>query len=963
MMNEVRSGASQEEVERATELLNQLLSFSSHDVAIAFLHHHRRHITPVLVELLKERVVHDIRVDIDRALSVADLTCKAASLIGDRRSLALGHHALAMALDCSGQYARALELYTKAEEAYRAEGQPVEAARLARAKLPVLMYLGRYQEALQVAHQARQVLEQHHQLLLLAQLDTNVGSIYERLAQYHTALAYYQRAADVFGRLDDRQSLAAAQTNLAVVYAHLGEFETSLALYEQAQHIYRALGLHLWAIQVEHNIAWLYFLRGRFDHALKQFQRIEAEARQHGDITQAAICRLDLAEVYLQLNVFDDARQAAESAAHQFTQLQMGYELAKARMYQSIAALHVGGLEQSAALLEQARALFVREGNQVYQALCDLYASDVAMRQHQWEKAIELCQAAVEVFQSQQLDHRMASAQLQLAKIYLSIGDLATANGLCEQAWPRLEALAAPWLKYQWFHLKGNVLEQLAEAAQAYESYQQALCQIEQMRSTIHIDEFKSSFVKDKLKVYEDLVRLCVQDASPQKWQEAFRVVEAAKSRALVDLLAGALQMESRVQPDQQIAQRWNTLREQLDWYYNKLHEHETTPGARSVEVTRQLRQKIIDCETELARLLRHLQAEDPEYVSLHIVASTSSDTIAHHLSDDEVLLEYFIIDDQIYAFVVNSSGLCAVQPTGSAARVLRLLRALRFQLYKPLLQVDYTRRHEAVLIRFSQEHLQALYETLVEPVAWALDRPRWIIVPHGLLHYVPFHALVDEQGYLLDRYEISYAPSAHTFSLCRQRSQQRQDRGTTALIVGVPDANLPHIVDEVERVRSLIPGAQALIGEQASLEQFKRHAEHCRFLHLASHAIFRRDNPLFSALKLADSWLNFYDIFQLRLKAELVTLSACQTGVSQVCAGDELIGLMRGFMYAGAPSLIVSLWAVNDRSTAELMGLFYSYLNQGYSARSALREAQLAVRCAYPHPYYWAPFVLMGRP
>lgn len=962
-MNEVRSGASQEEVERATELLNQLLSFSSHDVAIAFLHHHRRHIPRALVELLKERVVHEIRVDIDRALRLADLAHKAASLIGDRQSLALGYHALAMALDCSGQYARALEFYNKAEQAYQAEGQPVEAARLERAKLPVLMYLGRYQEALQVAQQARQVLEQYHQSLLLAQLDTNVGSIYERLAQYHTALLYYQRAADVFQQLGDRQSLAAAQTNLAVVYAHLGEFENSLQLYQQAQHIYRALGLHLWAIQVEHNIAWLYFLRGRFDHALKQFQWIEAEARQHGDITQAAICRLDLAEVYLQLNAFDDAREAAELAAGQFAQLQMGYELAKARMYQSLAALHLGAFEQSAALLKEARALFVREGNEVYQALCDLYGSDIAMRQQQWEKAIALCQAAHEVFHSQQLDYRVAAAELQLAKIYLLTGDLTTANSLCEQAWARLEPLAAPWLKYQWFHLKGNVRERLGDTAHAYESYQQALSQIEQMRSTIHIDEFKSSFVKDKLKVYEDLVGLCLRDGSPAKQQEAFRVVEAAKSRALVDLLAGALQMKSQAQPDQQTTQAWNTLREQLDWYYNKLHEHETTPGARSVELTRQLRQKISDSEAELARLLRHLQAQDPEYVSLQIVASISSDRLARHLSDDEALLEYFIIDDQIHAFVVNSSGLCAAQPTGSVSQVLRLLRALRFQLHKPLLHTDYTRRHEAALLQFSQEHLRALYETLVEPVAWALDRPRWIIVPHGLLHYVPFHALVDEQGYLLDRYEISYAPSAHTFSLCRQRPEQTHDHAMPALIVGVPDTNLPHIADEVERIRSLIPGAQALVGEQASLAEFKRQAEHCRFLHLASHAIFRRDNPLFSALKLADSWLNFYDIFHLRLQAELVTLSACQTGVNRVFAGDELVGLMRGFMYAGAPSVIVSLWAVNDRSTAELMGAFYSYLRQGESARSALRQAQLAVRRAYPHPYYWAPFVLIGRP
>ena len=117
----------------------------------------------------------------------------------------------------------------------------------------------------------------------------------------------------------------------------------------------------------------------------------------------------------------------------------------------------------------------------------------------------------------------------------------------------------------------------------------------------------------------------------------------------------------------------------------------------------------------------------------------------------------------------------------------------------------------------------------------------------------------------------------------------------------------------------------------------------------------------MFSALKLADGWLNFYDIFNLDLQAELVTLSACETGMNEVFPGDELFGLMRGFLYAGAPSLIVSLWMVNDRSTAELMRGLYGGLRQGLSKRAALRQAQMAVKEKHHHPYFWAPFILMG--
>ena len=117
----------------------------------------------------------------------------------------------------------------------------------------------------------------------------------------------------------------------------------------------------------------------------------------------------------------------------------------------------------------------------------------------------------------------------------------------------------------------------------------------------------------------------------------------------------------------------------------------------------------------------------------------------------------------------------------------------------------------------------------------------------------------------------------------------------------------------------------------------------------------------MFSFLKLADAHLNFYSLLDLQLNAELVTLSACHTGVNSIASGDELHGLMRGFLYAGAPSLVVSLWAVNDRSTTDFMWVMYSQIKAGASKRTALRQAQLASKDAYGHPYYWAAFVLMG--
>jgi CHAT domain-containing protein len=191
----------------------------------------------------------------------------------------------------------------------------------------------------------------------------------------------------------------------------------------------------------------------------------------------------------------------------------------------------------------------------------------------------------------------------------------------------------------------------------------------------------------------------------------------------------------------------------------------------------------------------------------------------------------------------------------------------------------------------------------------------------------------------------------------------RRQRRSDQVLIMGVPDEAAPLIRDEVEAVRSLWPDAQVFLDHEATLDRLREQAPQCRLLHLASHGVFRRDNPMFSALKLSDCWLNLYDIFNLDLNAELVTLSVCETGMNAVFPGDELFGLMRGFLYAGAPSLVVSLWVAHDGSTSEFMRWFYAGMREGLSKRAAYRQAQRAVREEYAHPYYWAPFILMGDP
>ncbi|NJM42651.1 MAG: CHAT domain-containing protein [Anaerolineae bacterium] len=266
------------------------------------------------------------------------------------------------------------------------------------------------------------------------------------------------------------------------------------------------------------------------------------------------------------------------------------------------------------------------------------------------------------------------------------------------------------------------------------------------------------------------------------------------------------------------------------------------------------------------------------------------------------------------------------------------------------------------MLIQSAQRVLSELYDALLKPIAPCLGQAqtnKLVIVPHGLLHHVPFHALSDGERYVLDDFEVSCIPSATLWALCQQRRAPGLGR---AAVFGVADSLIPAATREAHTVAQQLPGAMLRIDEHATLAEFQSCAPGCDWVHLACHGFFRADNPLFSSLKLHDGWLMAADVPHLDLQGALVTLSACESGRSQVLAGDELVGLSRAFLGAGAATLITSLWLVNDETTATLMGQLYAALAQGNSRAQALRQAQLDLKVSHAHPYFWAPFVLVGQ-
>jgi CHAT domain-containing protein len=327
-------------------------------------------------------------------------------------------------------------------------------------------------------------------------------------------------------------------------------------------------------------------------------------------------------------------------------------------------------------------------------------------------------------------------------------------------------------------------------------------------------------------------------------------------------------------------------------------------------------------------------------------------------LPQGATLVEYFIAGQQLVAAVVSEDS-ARIIPVTMLSRVTHLLQLLRFQVSKFRMGNDYVRRFEAALLRATESHLESLYSELIAPLRMLLQGTHLIFVPHGPLHFLPFHALKNGGEYLSDAFTVSYAPSATVFSLCQQKATSA---APASLVLGIADERAPQILDEVRCVSSLLPRSSLHLGEHATSSLLREKGPESGLLHIATHGVYRQDNPMFSGIRLGDGYLNLYDLYQMKLNARLVTLSGCATGMNFVAAGDELLGLQRGLFCAGATTLLLSLWDVHDESTAQLMGHFYKRHIEGHDMAKSLQGAMRELRKTRPHPFYWAPFVLVGK-
>jgi CHAT domain-containing protein len=461
--------------------------------------------------------------------------------------------------------------------------------------------------------------------------------------------------------------------------------------------------------------------------------------------------------------------------------------------------------------------------------------------------------------------------------------------------------------------------------------YLESVDVVEQQRRSIASETSKIGFAGNKQTLYESVVDLLVRQGQPAR---AFEYVERAKSRALVDLLAERQNFASAGQ-----AGTTETLKQlaTLEQQYAVL----STKGESRTRL-----------RSAMTNLAGDLTKKSPELASLVTVSAPRAEDIQAELAPDQTLLEYYGQGDELYAFTVTRQSIQAVKLDGKGlekdVRAFReALAKVGTEAYRPL--------------------AEALYDRLITPAPGALGKPHLIIVGHGALHYLPFNALSDGRQFLVDKASVQFLPSASVlqFLVGRKPATARD-----LLLLGNPDLgdaamDLPGAEAEVKAIKGYWPNSIVLMRKAATKGALAKTGQLFKVIHVAAHGEYQADQPLASRLLLApeagdNGLLTAGDLYAMRLNADLVTLSACETGMGKVLSGDDVVGLSRGFLFAGANSIVASLWPVSDDETRYLMTNFYRNLKT-MAKGDALRQAQLETKKKYPHPFFWSAFQLTG--
>jgi CHAT domain-containing protein len=861
--------------------------------------------------------------------------------------------------------------------------------------------LGRVDEALQEATRARDIFLLQEEPYWVCIIDHNTAWIFSQVGRFQDANILYERMLTIFPTLTDQsqayieRAIAMAKESQAINLSWLGEFEKAYQLEIEAQASFVALAETSMVVNAEINLANFDYAQGYYGSALRRYYHAK-DILLENDVDNPKLLaelKILMANALIKLDRVDEACQVANEAVETYRQL-LGSSLQASNVLREYANILVtsGRLEEALSALNEAEELFESGKFEHHLSATKLQRTELLLEMGSFAKAYDEAYRIKVYFETQGLVARSIRASLVMTGALIEQAGLKQAMeqqaailqeaiALCKQVALQSRRHYLQEEVYKSQYLLGRLFALQGDTTKAVWHFGAAIAQIERILNDLLFD-LSPSFLRTAWKVYEDMIVFCLQQGQTEL---AFSYLERARSMALRQYLnitrtsvgereipGGNILSSSEAQANSAMILR---IQHELHVWQERYRDYSVLLTQVDTSVSPSVEREVIQaelqrCEVKLSELFERLYLhrattrptthEKKRKKSIGTYLNVIE--LRQHLLSNQILLAYFLYKGKLVIFAVTKEQILTHEIPDGGGQLKRLLPLLHAHLQMS----GWPDPHQPPQAA-SRHMLNKLYQLLIAPIASLLPSSHGslTIIPYGPLHQLPFHALYDGSRFLIEDFQVSYLPASSLLNITTGHASA----GTSQmpLVFGYSGhGHLQRALEEAKTLATLLDG-RCYLEDDATIARLIEVAPGSPIIHLATHGHSRLDAPNFSSVLLADGRFTAMDAFSLNLKGcELVTLSGCETGLALSGGGDEQLGLGRAFLAAGANTLVMSLWPVEDAATNELMQLFYQNLLRGESKVEALCSAQCALiqrtASTSSHPYFWAAFRLVGN-
>ncbi|MCJ7582919.1 MAG: CHAT domain-containing protein [Candidatus Aminicenantes bacterium] len=773
----------------------------------------------------------------------------------------------------------------------------------------------------------------------------------------------------------------------------------------KALEIAQILNHKIEAMKLFNNIGSYYTMKNNYAYALSNYFEALKIATEIQSKDKIRLYSINLANIYLKFGEFQKSSEYLSEALIAAREVKDDRKTAivlnnLGNLYEKKADISKNKMDRSKALekLSESLNLFQRERQKDMEIMVLNNMGHIYSDLKQYSEAMKYLKLGLDRAKNSSDQNSFGMILTNIGEIQLQLQDYIEAEKLYSQALGiggKLES--AVILRRAHFGF-AKIYEEQKKYDLAIFHYQEAIKQIELVRSNIVLDVNQSGYLYSKLDVFEHLLNLYftlyTQDPDKDYGAEMFLTAEKGKARSFLDNLE-----ESKININEKLSDEYEKseleITNRISTFLEQLSLSDNTPGSELERIEKEL----LQAEDDYAHLLNQMLLEK---VNISKVVSPQPFNLNYlqdrFLTPDTVLIEYFLGEEKSFVFFVSKS-IFEVFELPPHAKIKDSIKGYLKILTDPF-QDD----------NISQKASRRLYLELFSPLDEIMPEnvSNLIIIPDGILYYLPFETLLSSsqdkltsENYLISRYSISYMPSSFSL-LFLDNKKNTKSYPKELLAFGAPDYSipsssrlknqqdpmgmlyeiyenqgyqflpLPYSKKEIDKISDYFPieKTDVYLRRDASEKTIKQlPLEDYRVLHFACHSFLDETFPMRSALVLSpdenfeeDGFLKVREIYNFNLNSELVVLSACSTGQGKMEGSDGVLGLPRIFFYAGAKSVVSTLWGINDESTVDFMNYFYQGLFEGKSKAQALQAAKIRmIKSKYSHPYYWGAFILNG--